>query len=286
MSIPRYIIISPVRNETAYIEKTMQSIIQQKVLPVEWVIINDGSTDSTEDIIKKYLTQYSWIKLVNRADRGFTQVGKGVIETFYQGINAITDRNYDYVVKLDCDVSIESDYFENLLNRFEQNERLGIAGGTSHFEINNKWVEEKMPGFHPWAGARMYRRKCFEDIGGLVPTLGWDTIDLLRAQMKGWETIRYPDIKIKHLRMMSSRKGLWEGKVRLGRNFYITGYHPLFLIARSIYRLFEPPYFIETFGVLYGYLQALLKRERLIVSKEEKGFLRLQQLRRLIGAKI
>lgn len=280
-----YVIISPVRNEEKYIEETIKSILSQSKKPVEWVIVNDGSTDRTREIVSAYAGLHVWIKLVDKPDRGFTQVGKGVIETFYYGFNSIKNADYDYVVKLDCDIKIEDGYFENLLERFRQNTHIGISGGTSYVERAGKWHEEKMPLFHPWAGARIYRRKCFEEIGGLVTALGWDTIDLLRAQMKGWKTIRYPDLKIKHLRMMSSRKGLWEGKVRLGRNFYITGYHPVFLIARSVYRLVEPPYFIETFGALYGYLQALLKKEKLVVSEEEKAFLRKQQLRRLFGAK-
>ena len=286
MSTSSYVIISPVRNEEKYIEKTLLSIISQTILPAEYIIVDDGSSDGTATIVKKIASNNPWIRIISKMDRGDIDMGRGVMEACNMGIKEIRTGDWDYIVKLDGDLLLEPDYFSILLGRFRKNKKLGIAGGTCYVFKNGKIAEEAVPSFHPMAAARIYRRKCFEDIGGFIETLGWDTIDLLRAQMKGWETVRYPDLKIKHLRMMSSRKGLWEGKVRLGRNFYITGYHPLFLIARSIYRLMEPPFFVETFGVIYGYLKALLNNERLVVTKEEKRFLRRQQLRRLIGVRV
>ncbi|MFH1440645.1 MAG: glycosyltransferase family A protein [Candidatus Omnitrophota bacterium] len=282
----RYIIISPVRNEEKYIDKTIQSVIVQTLLPKEWVIVNDGSTDKTKEIISRYIDKYPWIRIIDKKDRGFTQVGKGVIEAFYEGYRNIISDDWDYIVKLDCDISIENNFFEKLINRFMGNKDLCISGGTSYTFENNKYHEEKMPDFHPWAGARIYRKKCFIAIGGLVENLGWDTIDLLRAQMKNWKTKRFDDLKIIHHRRMSSRKGLWEGKIRTGRNFYITGYHPLFLVVRNIYRLKEKPYFIESIGVTWGYLQAMYRRESLVVNKQEKAFLHKQQIRRLVGLKV
>jgi poly-beta-1,6-N-acetyl-D-glucosamine synthase len=277
----KYIIISPVRNEEQYIEKTIQSVINQTVRPMEWIIVNDGSADNTKSIVKNYANEHSWIRLVDRKDRGFTQVGKGVIEAFNEGFKIVNCKDWNYIVKLDCDLSLENDFFGELLYGFKENKKLGIAGGTSYVLEKGKLYEEKMPEFHPCAAARMYKKKCFADINGLIETLGWDTIDLLRAQMHGWQTNRFNDLKIMHHRRMSSRKGLWEGKTRTGRNFYITGYNPLFLIARSIYHLFKKPYFIETFGVIYGYLRAIWKQEPLVVSQNEKNYLQHQQLNRL-----
>ena len=277
----KYVIISPVRNEERYIEKTLNSVVSQTVLPVEWVIVNDGSRDNTEKIIERYSRDNSWIRIVNKKDRGFTQVGKGVIEAFNEGFRALRRGDWEYIVKMDCDIVLEKEYFEILTARFSSDGGLGIAGGTSYAFEKGRLSEERMPKFHPWAGARAYRRKCFEDISGLIESLGWDTVDLLRAQMKGWGTARFEDLKITHLRRMSSRKGLWEGKVRLGRNFYITGYHPAFLFARSLYRLFQKPYVVESAGVLYGYFKAMSGREDPVVTKEEGEFLQRQQLRRL-----
>ncbi len=281
----RYIIISPVRNEERYIQETIYSVVAQTIRPIQWIIVNDGSQDKTQHIISQCLSEYPWIKLVNRVDRGFTQVGRGVIEAFSEGFKYISGE-WDFIVKLDCDVLFDKHYFANLLQAFEFDQYLGIAGGTSFTYIRDRLTEEKMPVFHPWAGARMYKRACFEDINGLVEDLGWDTIDLLRAHMKGWRTKRFHDFKIIHLRRMSSRKGLWEGKVRTGRNFYITGYSLLFLCARCIYRLNERPLLVESVGVFWGYLSSMLRRNQLVVSVEEKNFLRKQQHRRLLGLKI
>ena len=277
-----YIVISPVRNEEKYIEKTIQSVVSQTTRPLEWIIVNDGSTDGTGEIIRKYAEKYQWIKLVNRTDRGFTAVGKGVIEVFNEGLKNVNYSNWSFIVKLDGDLSFDNDFFEKLVNKFHEDKKMGIAGGTAYVPEKGHLYKERMPSFHPHAVARMYRRECFEQIGGLAETLGWDTIDLLRAQMKGWQTRRYEDIKIIHHRRMASRNGLWEGKVRTGRNFYITAYHPLFLIARSVYRLKEKPYFVESFGVIWGYLQAMWNREPLVVMPQEKAFLQKQQLKRLL----
>jgi len=278
----KYIIISPVRNEEKYIEKTINSVILQSAVPSEWIIVNDGSNDRTKDIVESRVSTKAWIKIVDKEDRGFTEVGRGVMETFYWGIKNIQCDDWDIIVKLDCDIELESNYFEMLLKRFNENKQLGIAGGTSYVPEKGRLYVEKMPEYYPWAGARAYRRKCFDDINGLIVSLGWDIVDIIKAQMKEWETKRFEDLRIIHLRRMSSRRGLWEGKVRTGRNFYITGYHPLFLIARSFYRLLQRPFLIESLGVMYGYYMAMIKKEKLIVTEEEKRFFQVQQLRRLI----
>jgi glycosyltransferase involved in cell wall biosynthesis len=282
----QYVIISPVRNEEKYIGKTLQSVVSQTVAPAEWVIVDDGSTDKTVAIVKRYATQHRWIRLVMKSDRGFAQVGKGVMETFDVGFRSLSCGDWEYIAKLDCDLSLQERYFESIINALRGDDDLGIAGGPSYVLEKGKIYEEKMPDFHPAACSRVYKRKCFEEIGGLPVVLGWDTIDLLRAHMKGWKTRNVKEQIVTHHRRMSSRKGSWEGKTRQGRNFYITGYHPLFLVARSVYRVKERPYFVETFGVIYGYLRALWQRERIVISPEEMAFLRRQQMMRLLGHKI
>lgn len=276
-----YIIISPVRNEEKYFAGILESVTNQTIKPSEWIIVNDGSTDRTEEILKDYIAMNPWIRIINKKDRGFTEVGRGVVEAFNEGLKNLVNNDWDYVVKLDCDLSLEFDYFERLFYEFLKDDKLGIAGGTTYVFENGKLFKEKAPLFHPMAAARVYRKECFKQISGLAECLGWDTIDLLRAQMQGWKTKRFPEFKIIHHRRMSSRKGLWEGKIRTGKNFYVTGYHPFFLIVRCIYRLKERPYFIESIGVICGYLGAMWKREPLVVSHDEKRFFQRQQLKRL-----
>ena len=284
MKETQYVVITPVRNEEKYIDKTLQSVIDQTIMPMQWIIVNDGSSDRTREIVEERIRSHDWITLVNMSDRGFSAVGKGIVESFHAGFKSIKrPDDWEYIAKLDGDLSMDEKYFENLIFRFEENEKLGIAGGTCFCEENGTMHEEKTPTFHPIAAARLYRRRCFEEIGGLSACNAWDTIDLLRARTKGWETRRFPDSRIIHYRIMSSRQGLWEGKKRTGRNLYLTGYSVLFLLARSIYRLFKKPYIIESAGVMYGYFKAMFKSEPLAVTPEEKAFLRREQRQRLLG---
>jgi glycosyltransferase involved in cell wall biosynthesis len=286
MSHGNYVIITPVRNEEGFINDTIQSVISQTVRPRVWIIVNDGSTDRTREIIEQYLDDHPWIRVIDKEDRGFDAVSRAELVAFNEALRELEFKDWEYVVKLDGDVHMEKDYFEVLLSRFQEDSSMGIGGGISFAKLNESYREEKMPDFHPWSGARMYRRACFDEIGGLPDFLGGETIDILNAHMKGWETKSFRDLKVLHLRIMSSRSGLWEGKIRTGKIFYITGYHPVFLVARSIFRIRVRPYHIETFGVMYGYFKAMLRRESRVVTPEQVRFLRRQQLRRLFTGKL
>ncbi len=278
-----YIILSPVRDEERYIARTIEAVTGQSVRPVQWIIVNDGSTDSTGSIVEEAAQLYPWINLVNVQDRGYASVGLGTVEAFLQGYEHISpELDYLFICKLDGDISLDQDYFERLLLHFSENEKLGVAGGTCFCVQDDRLHEEKMPPFHPPAAARLYRRSCYEDIGGIIPSSAWDTVDLLRARFRGWQVRRFSEPRIYHYRLMASRGGLWQGKVRTGRNFYLTGYSPVFVVARCIYRLFRKPYIVESAGVMYGYLKAMLNREPLAVSQEERAFLRREQHRRLL----
>ena len=231
MKTVRYIIITPVRNESAFFATTIASVTAQTVKPLEWVIVDDGSKDGTSQLAEECARKWNWIHVLSRPDRGFDQVGQGIAEAFNAGLHHLTERQWDFIVKLDGDLSFEADYFERLFALFEAHPALGISGGTSYIRVGKRFCEEKKPSYFPPGVARTYRRKCFDDIGGIANTLGWDTIDIIRAQMHGWRTFRAPTLRLIHLRSVSSRNGLWEGKARTGLNFYITGYDPIFLLA-------------------------------------------------------
>ncbi len=279
-----YIIITPVRNEEKYVEKTLRSVTAQTVVPQQWIIVDDGSSDRTGEIIDQWAERYDWITPLHLADRGYTAVGRGIIDAFYAGYGRIArPGSWRYLVKLDGDISLDADYFAVLLSRFRENRRLGIAGGTCFCLADGMLHEEKTPAFHPIAAARMYRRSCFEEIGGLAFSNAWDTIDLLRARTRGWRTRRFDDLQILHYRIMSSRQGLWKGKLRTGRNLYLTGYSVPFLLARSLYRLFRKPYLVESAAVLCGYFMAMFRGEPLAVTAEERQFLRREERQRLLG---
>ncbi|HEB50724.1 MAG TPA: glycosyltransferase family 2 protein [Desulfobulbus sp.] len=279
-----YIIITPVRNEEKYVEKTLQAVTAQTVAPQQWIVVDDGSTDRTGAIIDAWAGRYGWITPVHLPDRGYTAVGRGIIDAFYAGYNRILrPDSWQFLVKLDGDISIDADYFASLLDRFRKEERLGIAGGTCYCLSGGMVHEEKTPAFHPIAAARMYRRSCFEEIGGLAFSNAWDTIDLLRARTRGWRTRRFSELLVFHYRIMSSRQGLWQGKLRTGRNLYLTGYSVPFLLARSLYRLFRKPYLLESMAVICGYFMAMFRGEPLAVTSEEREFLHREQRQRLLG---
>jgi len=279
----KYIIISPVRNEGQHIENTIQAVISQTIKPLEWIIVNDGSKDNTGDILEKYSNRFDWIKVINRSDRGFGHPGKGIIEAFQEGYRAIENRDFGFIVKLDGDLSFEPDYFENILLRFNSNPRLGIASGKPYVPYGKDLILEDCPDEHVLGASKIYRKECFDQIGGLQPTLSWDTVDGLRAQMLGWETRSFNDLKIIHYRKMASRGGILKGNIRAGHGAYIVGYHSIFMILRGIYRMKERPYCLCGLAMIFGYFKSMAKREERVVEKEVIDYLRQKQIKRLLG---
>ncbi|MEP6595448.1 MAG: glycosyltransferase, partial [Ginsengibacter sp.] len=218
----RYAVITPVRNESEYIEKTIRSMIQQTVRPTEWIVVNDGSSDNTAEIVSKYSKAYSWIKLLNRIDRGTRQRGKGVVETFYTGYQALT-QDYEVIVKLDGDLFFEPDFFQTLLNEFAINPKLGITGGAVYERLDGEnWILQAKKD-HVRGPNKIYRRTCFEAIGGLKSTLGWDGIDQWEALSLGWEVKSFLNLKVLHYRWTGAATGFPKNKIEQGYGAYYMG---------------------------------------------------------------
>lgn len=273
-----YIIISPVRNEEAYVESTINSVINQSILPLEWIIVNDGSTDSTKEIVEKYTSVYNWIKLINLGDRGYYYPGTGVVNTIKKGYEQIENKNWEFLVKLDCDITIERSYFENILSKFKENPKLGIASGAIYLTDGIKETKEKSQYDHPWGASKIYRRQCFNEIDGWKSIPGWDLADLLAAQMKGWETRCFDEYKILHHRESGSRRnGFTQGKFLLGRFLYRYGYNFFYTFFKGIYRITEKPFFIGGISLIVGYLYAFVTKEERLFDKEMRRFLRKKQ---------
>jgi glycosyltransferase involved in cell wall biosynthesis len=280
-----YVIISPVRNEAEHIKKTIESVISQTVRPAQWIIVNDGSTDETGTIIEEAATLHSWIKNVYRPDRGVRRAGEGVMEAFYAGFNLIGSEQWQYVVKLDGDLTFEPDYFQRCFARFTQEPRLGIAGGLVCKIVNGTRCEESKvdPAFHVRGPTKIYRRECWQAIGGLVSVTGWDTIDELKANMLGWSTRTLSDVQIIHNRPSGAAYGAWPNWVKNGRANYVAGYHPAFMLLKCISRTFTKPYGIAAAGLWFGYCSGYLSRAWRIADPEFVRYFRGQQLRRLLG---
>lgn len=281
--IERYIIITPVRNEEKYLEETIISVSNQTIIPTEWIIVNDGSTDKTGDIIDKFSTQFPWIKAVHRENRGFRKAGGGVIEAFYDGYNEIEAVNYDYIIKLDGDLTFCSDYFERSFEKFKENPKLGVGGGDIHHLINGQLILEKNPKFHVRGATKIYKKDCWDAIGGLIMAPGWDTLDEVKANMLGWRSYSFPDLKVIHHRYTGTADGSWKNLVKNGRANYISGYHPLFMLIKCANRIKQKPYFIAAIALFWGFVLGYLKREPQVNDKKLIQYLRNQQLKRLFN---
>ena len=278
----KYVIVSPVRDEEQYLEGTISSVVHQTILPAEWILVDDGSDDKTGNIIDEYARKYAWIHAVHRSDRGARIPGAGVMEAFYDGYRRVASRDWDYIVKLDGDVRLEPDYFERCFERFEQDPQLGMCGGRMYCPSDGKLKLEAHPEFHVRGPIKLYRRSCWDDIGGLVKTAGWDTVDEVQANRLGWSTRTFSDLKVIHCRPTGAVQGIWRDGVKMGKAAYVSGYHPVFMLAKCARRFFQPPYVLGAFAHGYGFLTSYFKQ---IPRAGDRAFIRYiqgQQIRRLL----
>jgi biofilm PGA synthesis N-glycosyltransferase PgaC len=278
----KFVIISPVRNEASHLAKTIVSISGQTILPSQWIVVDDGSTDNSRVILSAAASQFDWITLISRADRGARKPGTGVIEAFYDGY-ALISKPWDFLVKLDGDVSFESNYFQRCFQKFSENSKLGIGGGTVCNLRDGKLVQESTidPAFHVRGATKIYRRECWHQIGELIRAPGWDTLDELKANMLGWSTATFPDIKLIHHKPAGSADGSWKNWVKNGFSNYLVGYHPLFMLLKSVRRLAYRPYGIQSVGLMYGFLKGYFRRAPQLPERQLIAYIRDQQLRRM-----
>jgi glycosyltransferase involved in cell wall biosynthesis len=276
-----YVLITPARNEEAYIEKTIQSVISQTVLPVKWIIVSDGSTDATDNIVKKYLPDNKWIELIRmneHRDRSFAAKAN----CFNAGYQLLENIDYDIIGNLDADISFDNNYIEFLLNKFAEIHDLGV-GGTPFIEDNYSSVTDSFEGEkHVAGGCQLFRRKCFEDIGGYIPIKdGIDWVAVTTARMKGWKTRAFKEKYFFHYRKLGTGESNTVAAIfKYGRKDYNLGGHPLWIFLRILYRTKKKPYILGGFVLLSGYVWAFLKRERFI-SVELMRFHRKEQMQKL-----
>jgi len=277
----RYVIITPARDEEKYIEATIECVCRQTILPEEWVIVDDGSTDRTGEILDRVAAQLPWMRVIHRGNRGFRKPGGGVMEAFYEGYNSLQRNDWDFILKLDGDLSFAPEYFEKCFEYFRRDPNLGIGGGEIYHNISGKLKLEKTPKFHVRGATKLYRKACWEAIGGLWPATGWDTIDEVKANKLGWKTCAFADLHLLHYRFTGSEGGLLQDKVKHGMVCYISRYHPLFVVSSCFYRIIQKPYIIGAVAVLYGYLKAHLIRPPRVEDPSYIAYIHGQQLRRL-----
>ncbi|WP_325344977.1 glycosyltransferase family 2 protein [Xylophilus sp.] len=281
------VIISPVRDEAKYLRLTLDAIVAQTVRPVEWIVVDDGSRDETPGIVREYAARHPFIRLVPRGDRGFRKLGGGVIAAFDFGRENIVHTDWQWIAKLDGDMSCGPRYIERMLEKFEENPRLAAVSGKVYRSEGGRFVEEHTVREQVAGQFKRYRRAAFEDIGGFVQHLAWDGIDVHTAAMKGWQTLSFYDREawLWHHRIMgSSDRSIYTGRLRWGRGNWYLGYHPLYAIAAGVRRMRERPYVIGGLLMIAGYFGAALRRLPRYDNPEFRRYLRGWQNRRLKDA--
>lgn len=277
-------VISPVRDEAEHVRRTLDAMLSQTVRPQEWLFVDDGSTDDTRAIIETYAAQHSWIRVISRADRGQRVLGGGVIEAFNTGLAALQDKNYQYLAKLDGDLSFTPRYLEIMFEAFSADPKLACVCGKVFRPEGDVLVEEYISDESTCGQFKLYRREAFEAIGGFVSAVLWDGIDWHRCRMLGWNTRSFFDVdaRLFHHRLMgSSDRGVLRGRSRLGRAMWYVGYHPLYALAASIFRMRENPRLTGGLMMIGGYLAAALSLKPRYPHPDFRRYLQRWQLAQL-----
>jgi glycosyltransferase involved in cell wall biosynthesis len=262
VSGPSYVVVTPTRDEERTVEATIRSMVAQRVRPLRWILVDDGSTDRTPEILARHRAQHDWIEVVTRADRGHRALGGGVVDAFNLGLARVRELRWDFIVKLDADLVFEPNYFENLIARFAANPRLGMASGKTFLLEHEKKVLEYCHDEHVRGPAKMYRREVFDAIGGLEAVRGWDMIDETRAQMLGWQTRSFLEEEIIHLRPIDGRQTrVLHSRFEMGKLYWYLGYYWAYHLVRSLRSALQDfPIALGGAALLAGYLSAALRR--------------------------
>ena len=279
----QFVLITPAHNEENFIARTIKSVLAQTLLPKRWVIVNDCSTDNTAEIIKSYQARCEFIQVVN-FDRPPGRTFSNKARAFGRGVAELDGVAFDLIGNLDADISLEPTYFESLAARFEQDPKLGLAGGMVYTTSNNKFVSQEVALDSVAGAVQCFRRECFNDVGGYLqlPYGGIDAAAEIIARMKGWEVRTFPDLRVFEHRLTGSVADRpLRARIKEGRRMRSLGYSAAFFASRCVYRLMERPAIIGSGAALFGFLSSWFKQEPLALPEPVVHFLRTEQRRKL-----
>ena len=279
-----YILITPARNEAGFIEGTIRSVVAQTVCPVKWVIVSDGSTDGTDEIVKRFLSDNPWIELLRMPERRDRHFGAKV-SCFNAGYEKVRGLTYDVIGNLDADITFEKDYLAFLLQKFAEDARLGVAGtpfveGTESYDYRFTSTE------HVSGACQLFRRECFEEIDGYKPIKGGgiDWVAVTTARMKGWKTRTFTEMVCYHHRPMgTASSGKLMARYKLGRQDYYLGGHPLWQLCRSFLQMKNKPYVLGGLFLFLGFAWAMITGTERQVGTDLIAFHQGEQMQRLRG---
>lgn len=283
LTLPTFVLITPARNEAQFIELTLKSVVAQTVRPIKWVVVSDGSTDGTDDIVNKYVAEHPWIELVRMPERRERHFA-GKVHAFNAGSVEVKDLKYGVIGSLDGDISFEEDYFSFLLRKLAEDPTLGLVGtpfkGSSSPTYDYRFVSIE----HVSGACQLFRRECFEEIGGYVPVKGGgvDHIAVIAARMKGWKTRTFTEKACLHHRAIgTAERGRLMAKFRTGAQDYALGGHPIWELFRTVYQMTKRPFVVGGLVLATGYAWAMVRRAERPISQEIVTFRRREQMRRL-----
>lgn len=285
MSTPlAYVLITPARNEAEGIERTIRSMISQTYKPIKWVIVSDGSTDGTDEIVLKHCAAQDWMKLVRMPERRERHFA-GKVGAFNAGYAAVKDLSFDLVGNLDADLSFDEDFFEFLIGKFVGHPKMGIGGAP--FQEDGKTYDFRFSSVDHVSGAcQLFRRRCYEDIGGYSPIEGGgiDVVAILTARMRGWQTRTFTEkTYLHHRKMGTAQNSVMKSRFKDGRKDYALGAHPAWVVFRAIYQMSKKPLLIGGTLLMSGYFYSMIKRTPRPISSELIRFRRKDQIHRLRG---
>ena len=279
-----YLLITAAKNEEDFIELTIQSVVKQTIRPVRWLVVSDGSTDRTDEIVAHYAAQHDWIELYRMPERKTRDFGGKVI-CFNTGYARIKSLPHDVIASLDADITFDPEYFEFLLGKLAGDPKLGLVG--TPFAEDGQTYDFRFSSVDHVSGAcQVFRRECFEQIGGYTQTKsGIDVIAVLSARMRGWRTRTFTEKHSDHHRPMGSanNRNKFVVNFKLGQTQYGLGFHPLWQTFRAVYQMARKPYITAGVALFAGYFWAMLRRAKRPVSDELVAFQRRDQMRRLRG---
>jgi poly-beta-1,6-N-acetyl-D-glucosamine synthase len=283
LTLPSYVLVTPARNEARFIELTINSVLAQTVRPIKWAIVSDGSTDGTDDIVTKYAAEHPWIDFVRmpeRRDRNFA----GKVHAFNAGYTRMKELDYEMIGSLDGDVSFDKDYFAFLLQKLAEDSKLGLVGTPFRGRSNQTYDYRFVSIEHVSGACQLFRRECFEEIGGYVPVKGGgvDHIAVIAARMKGWKTRTFTDkMCLHHREIGTAQRGALMARFRFGVQDYALGGHPIWEFFRTVYQMANRPFLLGGLMLGAGYVWAMARRVKRPVSQELVTFRRREQMARL-----
>lgn len=278
-----YVLITPAHNEEAFIERTIQSVVNQTVRPLKWVVVSDGSTDGTREIVERHARQEDFIGLVH-VERPEGRHFANKVRAFNHGLAELTGLDFDCIGNLDSDIALESNYFETILGELEKDSDLGIAGGMVSSKIGGIYVSQDVALDSVAGAVQLFRRRCFEEIGGYLalPHGGIDAAAEITARMMGWKVRTFPEVRVlEHRRTGTATARPLASRVKEGRRLYSLGYGFLFYCFRCLRRSMDRPRFIGSAAAMFGYLASLSKRDPIVLPTNVVKYLQAEQRRKL-----